>query len=132
MKVFLATMSLCLFAVSVYAQGGPEPADPGTTPFAWYSSIAGIVVATTFVVSLLKRVLGGVTTLNQIPTWVYAVVVSFGLTYLCVYVFGTLPGQFWQLAWQAVYNAAIASGIYEWVARPTTTLQESALKADRN
>lgn len=118
---------LGLTAITAFAQGGPEPVDPTTSPFEWYTSVGGVGVATLFVVQLIKRVLGNVDGLQAVPIWVYAVVTSGILTFFCVKVLGTLPGNVWQLAWQAIYNAAIATGIYEWVGHANTPMKASVM-----
>jgi hypothetical protein len=108
------------------AQSGPQPADPKTNPLEWYLSVSGVTAATVFGVSLAKQFLGGVPWFNKIPTWLYAAVVGLVLTALCVFVFGTLPGNPWQLLWQGVVNGATSSGIYEWLNHTGTPLHASA------
>lgn len=119
---------LLAYTVSVLAQGGPEAADPSTTPVQWYTSIAGVGAATIAAVAAIKRYLGTREPWSKVPTWVYGVVVAFVLTLLCSQVLKTLPGEFWQLAWQAVYNAAIATGFYEIFGNVKTPLEVSAAK----
>jgi hypothetical protein len=92
----------------------------------WYGSITGIVAATIFLVSLCKRALGNVDLFRKMPTWLYAVVIAVSLTAFCVYVIETMTGSFWNLAWQAVSNAAVSSGIYEWVKHIDKPLEASA------
>jgi hypothetical protein len=105
-------------------------ADPSTTAGQWYGTQAGIIGATALAVSALKRAIGNVAYLNAIPTWVYAVTVASVLTFLSVHVWGTMPGNLWQLVSQSALSAGASSGFYEWVNRPTASLASSALKAD--
>lgn len=93
----------------------------------WFASVPGIIGATIFIVSMLKRGLGGVSGLNQVPTWIYAVLVSGLLTTLAHQVLHTLPGDnLFALINEVVIKAAAASGIYEWVSNSlTTTLEQS-------
>lgn len=124
----LAILMILFFPVIALAQ--PNPADPSTTAFTWYTSVAGVVAATMLGVSILKRALGEVSGLNSIPTWVYAVVISAILTFLTVKVWGTLPGQLWQTMTQSVIMAGAASGFYEWINKSgSTSLATSARKA---
>lgn len=85
----------------------------GEFPFP-LTSVAGVVLATIFILQVLKGTIAQVRWLNAIPTWLYAVIVSFGLTALSALVLHMLTGDFWTLAWQAVVMAATASGFYEW------------------
>jgi len=125
----LVLLAMILLAIASPAFAQPEPADPGTSPTEWYTSIAGVVAATVFLVSGAKRVFGNMPFMATIPTWLYAVVIALGLTYVCSQVLGTLPGVFWQLAWQAVQNAAIATGVYEWFNNGTKPIWQSAQSA---
>jgi hypothetical protein len=118
-----------LFAIAFPAFAQPDPADPSTTPTEWYTSIAGVVGATVLLVSGAKRVFGNMPFMATIPTWLYAVVIALGLTYVASQVLGTLPGVFWQLAWQSAQNAAIATGVYEWFNNGTKPLWQSAQAA---
>lgn len=95
----------------------------------WYTSVAGVVAATMLAVTILKRALGNVPYANTVPTWIYAVAVSGGLTYLTNAVWHTLPGTLWQNMMQAVGMAAAASGFYEWLQTPTKPLAASAMSA---
>lgn len=95
----------------------------------WYTSVSGIVAATMLGVSILKRAFGNVAYANTVPTWGYAVVISLGLTVLTNRIWATLPGDFWQLAMQAVFLAATASGFYEWLKAPAQSLAATAIAA---
>lgn len=127
--VLVAVCILFLFALvpaTLFAQ--PTATEP-TTPLQWYSTVAGVVAATLLGVSILKRALGNVSGINQVPTWMFAVAVSALLTFLTNRVWKTLPGELWQLMMQSVFMAAAASGFYEWLNGPTKTLQHSLIKA---
>ena len=95
----------------------------------WYTSIVGIVAATALIVTVLKRLLGNVAYANTVPTWIYAVIVSAGLTYLTNAVWHTLPGELWQTMMQAVGLAAMASGFYEWLNNAGKPLAAAAVSA---
>jgi hypothetical protein len=97
--------------------------------FTWYTSIAGIVAATIFSVTVLKRALGNVPYANTVPTWLYAVAVSAVLTVLTNYTWHTLPGALGENLMQAVMLAGTASGFYEWLQAPTKPLAASARSA---
>jgi hypothetical protein len=92
----------------------------------WYSSIAGIVALTIILVEIVKRSLGSVPWLSRVPTWLYAVVVSAGLTAITHIWFGTLQGNDLELFSQAIGSAAIASGIKEWVGNINKPLSASS------
>jgi hypothetical protein len=95
----------------------------------WYTSVAGVVAATIVSVTILKRALGNVAYVNTVPTWMYAVLISGGLTALTNVVWHTLPGNLWQNMMQAVMMAGTASGFYEWLQTPTKPLAASAMSA---
>lgn len=105
---------LLFVSLPALALAQPTSEDPSTTPTQWYGSVAGIVAATMIGVGILKRILANVNVLNQLPVWLYAVVLSAGLTTLANMVWHTLPGDLWQLLTQSVIMAATASGFYEW------------------
>jgi len=97
--------------------------------FNWYTSVTGVVAVTIGAVTLLKRAFGNVPYVNTVPTWVYAVVISAGLTGVTNYLWHTLPGDLWQNVMQAVMMAASASGFYEWLKEPGKPLAASAISA---
>jgi hypothetical protein len=93
--------------------------------FNWYSSIVGIVTFTIVLVEIVKRSLGQIAWLSQVPTWLYAVLISAGLTAITHVWFGTLQGDDLALFSQAIGSAAIASGIKEWVSNVNKPLSAS-------
>ena len=93
--------------------------------FNWYSSIAGIVAFTIILVEIAKRSLGSVPWLSQVPTWLYAVLISAGLTAITHIWLGTLQGTDLDLFSQAIGSAAIASGIKEWMSNINKPLAAS-------
>ena len=81
-------------------------ADPGLSATAeYFGSIGGIVVVTLVLVNVIKKAFGGVAALKSIPVWVYAVVVSIGLTAFARYGLNTLEGNVFDLILQAVIAA---------------------------
>jgi|GEM_PF-4494917 len=82
------------------------------------SSIAAIVVATLFSVQVVKRLcvdLGPrMAWFGRVPTWIVAVVIAAIYTAVANLWWHTLDGSLGTLMWQAVFNAAITSGFYEW------------------
>jgi hypothetical protein len=95
----------------------------------WYTSVAGIVGVTIFLVGVMKKLFGNVAYVNTVPTWLYAVAISAGLTTLANYIWHTLPGNLWQNMMQAVMMAGSASGFYEWWNARTKPLAASAISA---
>lgn len=95
----------------------------------WYTSVVGVVGATIFLVTVLKRLLGNVAYVNTVPTWIYAVAISAGLTGLTNAVWHTLPGSLLQNMMQAVMMAGSASGFYEWLQAFDKPLASSAMSA---
>lgn len=112
LRFSLLILLLVLTAAPVFAQ--PTSEEP-TTPTQWYSSVAGIVVATGIAVSILKRAFAKVAVLSQVPLWLYGVIISSALTYASNQLWHSLPGDLWQLLTQAVLMAATATGFYEWL-----------------
>jgi hypothetical protein len=126
----LVLVSLLLLSASLVAQVGIPTPEPGpTSPFEWYTSSTGIILATGLGVTVLKRLLGNVAKLNAVPTWIYAIVLSGALTFLANRVWGTLPGELWPLLAQIVLQAAAASGFYEWLNNGSKSLAMSAIAA---
>lgn len=123
----IATLLIVLAVpVLAFAQGAnPTPERP------FYYSTAGIALATSFVVSGLKRAFGNVDGLNKIPTWVYACAVSVALTALAAYGLKTISVEttMIDLLYQSALSAATASGGYEWFFNSTKTLKSSARSA---
>jgi hypothetical protein len=125
MTRYFFIIALTLFASAAFAQG-PEPQDPTTSPIQWYASASGVLAATMFGVSMVKRLFGESESINKIPTWVFAAVIGGALTAFCAFVLGTLPGEPLQLIWQSIFNAASASGVYEWINHRDKKLGTSA------
>lgn len=114
-RTLLALLVILVFAAApLFAQG--ETPTPGSTN--WYSSVGGIVLATGILVQILKRALGSVTLLQDVPIWVYSVGVAVGLTWFCESVLHTLNGGLYTDINQAVLFAAAASGFYSWISGP--------------
>lgn len=92
------------------------------------TSVGAVVAAAIFGTAMVKRVLVNVPVAQDVPVWLYVVVLSVALTYLANQVFGTLEGSLWVLIWNGVYNGAAASGLYEWVTSGMTKpMQATAL-----
>jgi hypothetical protein len=94
------------------------------------SSIPAIVATTILAVDFIKRSLGNVRVFAAIPTWLYSVAVAATLTVVANRLLHSLQGDLLDLAWQAVTNAATASGIYEWLNHHNLPLGVSADKKD--
>lgn len=89
------------------------------------TTITGIVAATMLIVELLKRIFENSMYFNRIPIFVYAAVVSAILAIFAnkiIYIDGQplISGNLWIVIWQAVINAATASGLYSWIKKPET------------
>ena len=125
--VYLLVFVFLVAVVPAFAQELAVADD--TSPFNWYTSVAGVVAATIFGVTVLKRALGNVQYVNTVPTWVYAVLISGILTFVTNRVWGTLPGDLWQTMMQAVMMAGAASGFYDWLREPTKPLAAAAIAA---
>jgi hypothetical protein len=77
------------------------------------SSVAGIVAFTMTIVHFLKPRLGTVTYLQELPVWLYVIVVSGGLTWFAHDVLHKIEGDLPALALQSVMSALTASGFIE-------------------
>ena len=106
--MFLVASSGLLFAQELVA-----PVPVVTAP--QLTSVGAVVAATMFATMMLKKFLVDVPVLSNVPIWVYVCLIAIGLTYVANQILGTLPGNFGLLAWDAIYNAAAASGVREWV-----------------
>jgi len=94
--------------------------------FQWYGSVTGIVAATILLVEIMKRFLGNTAYLKVVPTWVYAVLISCGLT-ACAHIWWqVLPGDDLDLFTRAVMLAAVASGFREWFGNVNKPLSASS------
>lgn len=127
-RLFLLVLFCLVGSVTMFAQ--PDTPVP-VPPVNWYASVTGIVALTMVLTSGLKRVIGNVTWLNALPTWIYVVSISEILTLLCVALFKTMPGPLGQSMYQALILAATASGAYEWFfnGNATKPLAASAISA---
>lgn len=124
--IFATLVMMLAIPVLAFAQtADPTPERP------FYYSTAGIALATTFVVSGLKRVFGNADGFNKVPTWIYACLVSVALTALSAYVLNTLTVEQSpiDLLYQAAIAAATSSGGYEWFFNATKNLKASARSA---
>lgn len=90
------------------------------------TSTTGIVVATMFIVEILKRLLKGMTWFEKIPVFVYAVVIAVILTIVAVQL-NALQGELYQLLWSSIIGAASASGFYTWLRNPENVKTSSTL-----
>lgn len=91
-------------------------------------SITSIVATTILAVEFAKKCLGNVTWAKSVPTWIYSVVIAIGLTLVALKGLHSISGDLVELLWQAVTNAAMASGFYEWMNHHDLPLSESAQK----
>lgn len=84
-------------------------------------SITGIVIATMFIVEILKRLFTNVTFFQKIPVFIYAVAVSCLLTFIACRILKTKDGfpildmDLGPALWASVIQAAAASGFYSWL-----------------
>jgi hypothetical protein len=94
--------------------------------FQWYGSLAGIIGATMLIVQILKRFAGNWSGFENVPTWVYSVVVAVLLASASKY-FGLLTeaGTWLEVITQAVMLAGSASGFWTWLDNPTKPIGDS-------
>jgi hypothetical protein len=109
---FVLAGSCLLLAQEVVFDANAEPAVV-TAP--QLTSTGAVIGASIFLTMVSKKMFAEVNGLSSLPVWLYVVVYCVGLTFLANQIFGTLKGDFWLLAWTAVYNAASATGFREWV-----------------
>ena len=83
-------------------------------------TITAIVALALGVVQVLKMLLVKykVGIVNSLPTPLICVGVSMGLTVLASMVLKTLPGNIFDLLWQAALAAGAASGLFTWLSEP--------------
>ena len=83
-------------------------------------TVTGIVVLAMGIVQVLKLLLAkyklGI--VSDLPTPLLCVGVSMGLTLLASLVLKTLPGEWYNLLWQAVLASGTASGFFTWLKEP--------------
>lgn len=91
----------------------------------WYTSTGGIVAATIILVEILKRFAGNWPWFGRVPTWLYAVAMSAGLTVAANLWWHTLTGDVYELVTQVIVAAALASGFKEWSSNATKPLSAS-------
>jgi hypothetical protein len=96
----------------------------------FYKSVPGIVAATLIFVQIIKRALGNVSGLKNVPTWCYSALVALVLTFAASY-YGVLTlgddETVFDKVILAVGLAAVASGFWSWLSEPTDPLKESTL-----
>ena len=83
-------------------------------------TITAIVALSLGIVQVLKLALikYKVDIVAQLPTPVICVAVSMGLTLVGNLVTKTLPGEWYDLLWQAALAAGAASGLFSWLSEP--------------
>lgn len=81
------------------------------------TSTAGILVGTTIIVAVLKRLFGTSPTFGRIPIFVYVTGVALILTIIANRFLHTLPGSLGFVLWQTAQSALASSGFYTWIAR---------------
>jgi len=98
----------------------------------WYTSIAGIIIATGIIVQVCKKLLGNVAGFMAVPTWIYSALVATALTFASRY-FGYLKdeGTLLELLMAAALAAASASGFWSWFSSPTAIGQSHTAQMDR-
>lgn len=74
------------------------------------TSVVGIVALTIAIVHIIKRDLGDTPYLARVPSWIYAMAVSAGLTWLSHAVFHKIEGELAPLLGQTVIQALLAAG----------------------
>jgi hypothetical protein len=84
------------------------------------------VATTVFLVRIALRFLARVKFARKVPTWVYAIVIASALTVFARYVLHSITGDVWDLIYQALMNAASASGFQSWLSNYNTPLHETA------
>lgn len=99
-------------------------------------SISAVVAATLISVNVIKRLLADagphMAWATRWPTWCYAVIVAAIYTGVANVAFGTLHGSLGALVWQSVYNAAIASGFFEWYRHRGSAIADDRARSDRH
>lgn len=88
------------------------------------STISGVVLATMFVVELLKRIFGKTSYFAKVPVFVYAMFVAIALGLLANKVLRNghggplLEGETLSTIWRCAIAAMAASGFYTWLRNP--------------
>lgn len=101
-----------------------------TNPMNYLMSVGGIVALTIGIVHIIKRDLGRVRYLQDVPTWVYAMLVSAGLTYTAHALLRTIEGDLTALIVQAALQALMASGAIETVRTWNKPISETSAAMD--
>ena len=89
------------------------------------STVGAICSATVMAVQVVKRALGDVPWARRVPTWCYSVLVAAGLTLFARFGLHSIDGDPAEIVWQAVKQAAMASGFYTWYAKHDDPLHQS-------
>ena len=96
-----------------------------------FSSVAGIIVATTIIVAVLMRSLGDKPFFGKVPAFVYVTGISLILTFLANRVWKLLPGSIGVLLWDSAKSALASSGFYTWVTGRAGAIEKSGAVAAR-
>ena len=78
------------------------------------TSMTGVMIATTFVLAVLKRTIGNKPYFQNVPIFVYVAGVAMILAFTANKL-GTLEGSTWSLVWKAALTALSSSGFYSWL-----------------
>lgn len=95
------------------------------------SSISGIIVATLFILEIIKRLTRNILALQKVPLWCYALVVSAILAFIANSYLETdlgeplLPGTLGTVIWKSIIGALGASGFYSWLRTPDANPQNT-------
>lgn len=89
------------------------------------SSVAGIIVVTTFLMQYIKQWVGTVDYLKKVPTFMYVLAVSLLLTVIANKYMHTLSGSLPQLLYSTASAALAASGFYQWMKDGMAGIEET-------
>jgi len=96
-------------------------------------TVSGIVVVAMGLVQIFKLLLGkyklGI--VNNLPTPLLCVGVTMGLTAAASLVLKTLPGEWYNLLWQAALASGTASGFFSWLREPMDSPADKAKASSR-
>lgn len=81
------------------------------------TSATGVMLATTFIVGLIKRLVGDKPFFKDVPIFIYVTLVAMLVTVFANKVLGTLTGSLGYLLWESVKLALASSGFYVWLVR---------------
>ncbi len=89
------------------------------------STISGIAIAAMLFLEIFKKIIEKYPKLGKLPTYAYAFIIAFVLSYVADQMLHTIHGDWWEIGWKSGISALASSGFYEWLRNGKNTLNST-------